>query len=189
VVAEGSPSEVFASYNRLMSTVPARTTSVTDVDDIVAQATSWGTGRVVISAFRILGATGPCDTFASGDELRIEMDVIPTEPIEMPVFGVNFYLPDHTHLYGTNNRLDGADVPQLDRPTTVTYVIPSLPFHAGSFVVSLTACSHDESEIFHHLNFCAEVDVYQRSPGVGPVRLDASWEVEPLRAAGSAKAR
>lgn len=178
VLADGAPAEAFAEYNRRLAGGGAGGPA-----GGVPGAGAWGSERVRIRGFRLRGPGGETDRFASGESLAVEIDLDPREPVDGPLVGVNLYTAGGVHLYGTNNGMDGFAITHLDAPATVIMLIPELPLLEGRFLVSLTVCSGDESEIFHHLNFCRELSVFAQTPGVGPVRVEPRWELSCERAA------
>jgi ABC-type polysaccharide/polyol phosphate transport system ATPase subunit len=172
VLSDGLPVEVFADYNRLL--VDGGEAAQAGQP---AGAGAWGSRRISITGFRLVGPQGPTDRLASGDELSIEIDLEPREPVERPLVGVNVYGSNGFHLYGTNNRMDGFEIDRVAGPCTVVFTVPRLPLLEGSFLVSLTVCSEDESEIFHHLNFCGQFSVFGQGGGVGPLLVEPTWRV------------
>ncbi|MEW6582477.1 MAG: ABC transporter ATP-binding protein [Actinomycetota bacterium] len=182
VVADGTPAEVLAEYDVHLAREASRRTVKEEHDRRLGETSGVpGTGRVEITGVRLLGRDGETDRFASGDELAVELDLEPRETVHRPLVGIEFHTMDSIQLYGTNNRMDGVAIDELSAPTTIRFRIPRLPLHQGRFQLSAVACSRDESEIYHLLRFCREFTVAPRGPGVGPVAVDAEWDVEVAR--------
>ena len=93
----------------------------------------------------------------------------------MPVFSIDVHEAGGALLFGTSTRADDLGRERLDGPATVALTLPHLPLQEGRFAVSVAVRSHDESEIYHHVEAACEFSVFSQSPGVGPVRVEGSW--------------
>ena len=178
IVAEGAAVEITAEYNRRLAG-RGRLDTGPEASAEVEAAESWGTGRVQIRDFRLIGPDGPTNRLSSGEPARVELDVVPQETVQTPVFGIELHGPGGVPLFSATTRSAGLTVGALDAPRTVSFAIPHLPLLEGSFALSLSAKSADESEIYHHLPFCAEFSVFQQTPGSGPVLVEGTWDLGP----------
>lgn len=176
VIVDGPPHEVFLDYNRRLAA--RRGPAAVAAAESTASET-WGSGRLRIRDVRLLGPDGPTDRLVSGDGVSVEMDVEPREPLANTVFGYEIHSLNGSLAYGTNTRMDGFSVDHLDGPATVTFRIPHVPLLEGRFLLSVTACSFDESDIYHHLHSCREFSVFPQTSGVGVVVVDTEWAIAP----------
>lgn len=180
IVSDGAPHEVIADYNRhLAGDAPLE--ALPEASDEMARADAWGSGRVRIREVRILGPHGPSDRLASGEAVTFEVDVVPAEPVPTPVFGIDVHETGGLHLFGSSTRAEDLGRERLEGPATVTLHLPRLPLLEGRFSVSVSVGSRDESEVYHHLEFCREFSVFSQSAGVGPVRIEGSWALQADR--------
>lgn len=178
IVAEGTAVEITEEYNRRLAG-RGRLDTGPEASAEVEAAESWGTGRVQIRDFRMIGPDGPTNRLSSGEPARVELDVVPQESVDTPVFGVELHGPGGVLLFSATTRAAGLTVGALDTPRTVSFSIPRLPLLEGSFALSLSAKSADESEIYHHIPFCVEFAVFQQSSGSGPLLVEGSWDLGP----------
>ena len=175
---EGATEEVLGFYHRELV---GDTRASGAVGSTVAQDDNriWGTQEAYISACRLIGARGEVNRFTNGEPLTIEMDVIPTRPLESPVYGVSISTSDGLLCFGTNTRLDARRTEMLREPTTVRFTIPSLPLQEGSFVAQFAVHSQDESVVYHWLDRWIQFSVFHTSPGIGIVNMQGSWQFAP----------
>ena len=176
IVADGAPRDVIADYNRrLAGTGPLQPAEGAPPE--VAGAEGWGTGRVRIRDVRVVGPQGSTDRLAAGEPVTFEMEVIPSEPLPMPVFGLDVHETGGFHMFGASS--EGTALPaDLVGPTRVRLSLPRLPLQEGRFTISVTARAGDDTEIFHHLDHCRGFSVFSQSGGVGPVLVDSTWGLQ-----------
>jgi ABC-type polysaccharide/polyol phosphate transport system ATPase subunit len=170
IVADGPPSSTLATYHRVLS-------DGGDADD-AGPSDEWGTREVVIRDCRLAGGEGRTDRFLSGARMVIEMDVEARTRIATPNFGIAVHSVDGVLIYGTNTRLDSLHIDEIEGRATVRFIVPSLPLHEGSFVVTVAVTAQDESVVYHWLDRRLEFSVFQRESGIGPVAMRGEWEIQ-----------
>jgi lipopolysaccharide transport system ATP-binding protein len=175
LVAEGPAGEVLSEYHRRLAGAASGAAAADD-------DRSWGTGEVQIAAGRLIGPNGPSQRFMSGEHLTIEMDVVPSRPVEAPVYTVGIATADGLPCFETSTRLDSQATHRLVSPTRIRFTIPALPLHEGAFIASVSIAAHDESEVFHALDRWLPFSVFQSSPGKGIVRMSGAWEIHAITA-------
>lgn len=173
VVADGAPHEVIAEYNRhLAGEVAAAPGAAIPDPDI------WGGGRIRIDDVRVVGPAGPTDRLASGEPVTFEVDLAPGDgPVAPPVLTIDVHEAGGAHLFGASAQPDDLVRGPLGGPVTAALTLPRPPLQEGRFALSVTVRSGDESEIYHHLEFCREFSVFPQTPGVGPVRIEGAWNM------------
>lgn len=178
VAADGPPAPVLAAYHRLLADqgapAPAGPGGLPGAGE---DPRVWGTGRVAVTAARLIGPDGPTDRLAAGAPLVVEMDVEAREPVDTPAFGIAIQSAEGTPLYGTNTGMDEVPLERLAGRATVAFTIPALNLHEGRFTVTLAVHSRDESEIYHWLDRWLEFSVFPMGSGVGPVDLTGGWTI------------
>ena len=63
----------------------------------------------------------------------------------------------------------------IEKDTEVTYVIPSVPLHAGGFAITVAVHSEDVRDMYHWIDRAVEFTVFPRRPGVGLVEVTGHW--------------
>lgn len=180
VIEDGTPSQVLTTYHKRLSRREGKAEQPPAAREVKG-ADEWGTGRVRVENVRIEGPNGAATTFASGDAIAVVFDVVPSEPVLQPCYGVAFWTVDDVLVWGTNTNLDAFATEVLDARRTVRIGISDLPLHDGRFVLHLSANSTDVSEIYHELRRCLEFSVFAQASGIGIVRISADWSVSGNR--------
>ena len=140
----------------------------------------WGTRRVTVTGFRLIGTEGVTDRLLSGDPLRIEIDLLAHEPTPRPNIGIMIHFVDGPVCYGTNTRLDDLPIEVMAGIARVVFTVPAIHLHTGRFSVTFAVTSQDEDVIYHWLERAKEFTVFQRSTGIGPVDLSGKWSIVSL---------
>jgi ABC-type polysaccharide/polyol phosphate transport system ATPase subunit len=179
MVAEGGTQDVLAAYHRLLA---AGSVEAGGPESTEGSVREWGDRQVTITATRLLGPDGPSDRFIGGEPLTIQMDVEAHRPVRTPNFGISISSVDGELCYGTNTRIDALAISELSGRATVSFSIPALPLHEGSFTVQFAVVSWDESQVHHWLDRWLEFDVFPRVTGIGPVNMSGEWSVAPAPA-------
>lgn len=189
IVLDGTPQEVMVRYHRLLAEttdgVGARISTpaeaVLDEEDVGEEIPppsalgGWGTGEIAITSVQVIRGDEVVTGIVSGDDLAVRLSLRANDPIENPIIGISILGDDGTALFGTNTELDHVHVGTIDEDTEVTYVIPSVPLHAGGFAVTVAVHSEDVREMYHWIDRAVEFTVFPRRPGVGLVEVNGHW--------------
>jgi ABC-type polysaccharide/polyol phosphate transport system ATPase subunit len=188
VVLDGTPQEVMVRYHRLLaettdgvgariSTSDEETVEESVPDEIPAPSDlgGWGTGEIAITGVQVMRGDQVVTSIVSGDDLVVRLSLRACEPIENPIIGISILAIDGTALFGTNTELDHVHVGAIGKDTEVTYVIPSVPLHAGGFAITVAVHSEDVRDMYHWIDRAVEFTVFPRRPGVGLVEVNGHW--------------
>lgn len=179
VAAEGPTDEVLATYHRALAGGGEAVTGESTLDEDDPRI--WGNREAYIADCRLVGPRGRSRRFVNGEVMHIEMDIVPTRPIEAPTYGISISTTDGLLCFGTNTRRDSRTTGLLTEPTTVRFTVPSLPLQEGSFVAQFAVVSHDESVIYHWLDRWLEFSVFTSGSGVGIVNMGGTWQLGPAK--------
>jgi ABC-type polysaccharide/polyol phosphate transport system ATPase subunit len=169
IVADGTPSSVFAEYGQRMAR--QRPSSPADTE------AAWSGGAPFIRAVRLGGETGSAGTVPTGDDLLLEIEVDPADrPLDILV-EVSFHADDGLLVSSLRTRpedLEGVE----NEGFTLLLRVPRLPFLGGRYYLDVSLRSFEQGEILHRLASCAEVVVPAAPDAQGLVSLDPTWTVK-----------
>jgi len=189
VVADGAPHDVMAQYHRLLAQTTDGVGARIEVDDAPDEEEvpdepnapsdlgGWGSGELTITGVSLFTGTERVQSVVSGDELRIVIRLTAKHPVHDPVVGISIVGDDGTALFGTNTEIDHVSLGDIGSVAEVTYTIPSVPFHAGGFAVTVATHSEDVRVMYHWIDRAAEFTVFPRRSGVGLVEVSGAWGV------------
>jgi hypothetical protein len=120
----------------------------------------WGSREGEILGVQFLNSQGAEQkTFRTGDPLVARLHFDAKQGIEKPRLGLAFYHPDGCYLSGPNTVFSGLEIDAVKGKGYVDYVVDSLPFLEGTYLVS--AAFYDYEGIhcydFHHLVYSFRV--------------------------------
>nr|WP_290667098.1 ABC transporter ATP-binding protein [Ardenticatena sp.] len=184
IQADGPPSEVVRAY---LAAVAAQDETLRAVEGpSAAQAHQrWGTGRMTIDAVDLLDEHGQVrHVFFTGEPMTIRLTYTAHEPIEAPVFGVAIHHQNGAHICGPNTFFGGLDLGRVEGSGVVEYVIPALPLLEGGYLLSASAHTRDDSEMFDYHDRLYEFRVArgQHPERYGLVTLGGAWRHGVVRA-------
>ncbi|HID88656.1 MAG TPA: ABC transporter ATP-binding protein [Anaerolineae bacterium] len=111
----------------------------------------WGSGRVRITAVRLLDGKGQeRQQFRVGEPLTVEIRYRAMERVERPVFGLAIHRSDGVHITGPNTRFAGYEIPWVEGEGRVQYVVPALPILEGFYYLSVSVHKWDDTEMYDY---------------------------------------
>jgi lipopolysaccharide transport system ATP-binding protein len=142
----------------------------------------WGTQEIEIADVQILDAAGDEQrTFKTGDRFTVRIHYTAHQPLRQPKFGLALYHESGFHLSGPNNVLGDLEIPEVDGPGYVDYVVERLPLLPGTYL--LTVAIHDlagtHTYDLIHQQFVFRVRRGGVCEGYGTFYIPAVWRWEP----------
>ncbi|WP_201782273.1 ABC transporter ATP-binding protein [Ardenticatena maritima] len=177
VVADGAAHQVVRDY---LAAVAARDETLRSVQTPsgASDGQRWGTGRITIEAVELLDGSGQArHVFFTGEPMTIRLVYVAHEPIQSPVFGLAIHHQNGAHVCGPNTFFGGLDLGVVEGRGAVEYVIPSLPLLEGGYVLSVSAHTRDDSEMFdyHDRLYTFRVARGDHRERFGLVTLGGTW--------------
>jgi ABC-2 type transport system ATP-binding protein len=165
----GAPKDVVRDFRALMS------------KQDLAYGWDQGTKEIEIVAAQLLGREGSTqDSFAPGDELVIQMDLVAGRPVENPVVSFAIHDDQNRFVFGTNSDWRGKLWPVFEGKQRVQFVLGSLPFVGGRYYVTLGVHSRDSRRVYHVQDQHYAFDVIRGEENPGEVFIPVECRVEPL---------
>jgi len=186
VLMDGDPHDVMERYHRLLAAdstaapMGAALTSGEDAETVEDAPRGWGTGQAVVEEVSVLTAGMPTTNLVSGDPVEIALLIRADEPVATPNIGFSITMGDGTLVFGTNTKMSEFDVASIHGIVRISYRIPALPLHEGTFDISLAVVSHDESTVYHWVDRACSITVFPRSAGTGPTTVPGDWSMQPV---------
>lgn len=177
VVADGAAHQVVRDY---LAAVAARDETLRSVQTPsgASDGQRWGTGRITIEAVELLDGSGQArHVFFTGEPMTIRLVYVAHEPIQSPVLGLAIHHQNGAHICGPNTFFGGLDLGVVEGRGAVEYVIPSLPLLEGGYVLSVSAHTRDDSEMFdyHDRLYTFRVARGDHRERFGLVTLGGTW--------------
>ena len=138
-------------------------------------------GRSVeIEEIRVLDSNGRAvEKLEPGEPLQVEVAYRVTRDVEAIAIGVGLHRNDGVYVYGTNNLLDGVEVPSAPGPARVRLVYPALSVLPGTYDLMVAAVDSRRTTApavdTRWLRPAFQVDVATHEQG--SVRLEHAWEI------------
>ena len=162
----GDPREVTELYHEAMRMRP--------------EGSEFGTREIIIHKVKILNGSGEeAVEFETGEPMTVRIHYEATKPIPDPVVGFGFYDQMGFMVYGTNTRLRGVDITQVQGRGRMDFHISSLAMLDGRYYVSVAAHTRDGMVNYHWLDKLFYFDVH--SPGMeeGFLAMECDITVTP----------
>ena len=115
-----------------------------------------------------------------GEPLTVSFRYSVKERIEDPMFGVALHRSDGVYVFGTNTRVDGVELPALEREGTVTLRYDGVDLIAGEYKISIVLfdstgpAARPVDAHWHRYGF----RVLGGDASEGVVRLPHRWQVD-----------
>jgi lipopolysaccharide transport system ATP-binding protein len=138
----------------------------------------WGSGEVQIERITLEDANGDtCLSVRCGEPVTVVISYRALQRVERPVFGLAFFRNDGLHLSGSNTHLGQLDLPYVAGCGQVRYEMPTMPFLAGSYLLTAAIHSADESRVYDYRSLCCGFRVHlgHVRERYGTVFVPARW--------------
>ena len=185
IMFDGLPEEGLARYHEDLSASasggPSALPMEPSSDETVnAKSASYGTGRVRISSIRLRNeADQETDRLLEGRRLSVELDYeFADTSVTEPKFWVRIAALSGELLFEADTANDGVEWRATRPRGTIGLCCSGTPLREGRFSISVGADSWDESEIYHHLDHCAEFSVFATSLGQGMLAIGHDWRLD-----------
>ncbi|MCS7251857.1 MAG: ABC transporter ATP-binding protein [Anaerolineae bacterium] len=146
----------------------------------------WGSGRLRIERVYLTDKAGTERyQFETGETANIHMRYRAPVRIERPVFGLAIHRHDGVHICGPNTMFSGFHIPWVEGEGEIIYVIPSLPFLEGTYLISVSATDEQDIEMFdyHDRAYVFRVIRGQHPERYGLMTINGQWVHERLSVA------
>lgn len=138
----------------------------------------FGLGYVQIEDVKLKNSKGEeSHIFKNGDSLEIEIYYKMNRPLEQYVFGMGFYLPDDTWVYGNNTQIDRIPITQIKKNGIVRYKIHKLPLLEGTYKLNVSVVDSGGVPIDFYYSYC-EIQVVSQDRSKGICSIEHEWEIE-----------
>jgi lipopolysaccharide transport system ATP-binding protein len=138
----------------------------------------WGNRQAEIVKVELLDVYDETPSyFHTGDFLRIRIHYQAHLQINTPTFGLAFYRNDGLHVNGPNSMRAGCDIPYIDGPGYIDYVVEHLPLNPGQYELTVAIYNNNSTVPFDHHHRMYDFDVRSRTSWIeeGVVHIDARW--------------
>ena len=172
IYRSGPPREVISEYENMLITMPAW---APDGSSGLAKSP-----KVQITAVNFFNSAGVKTTmFASGDEVRAEVEFIAHDAVEDVVVEVYFYSIVHNLHSHFSTASEGVKLDLEKGRGIVEFFCPELPFQAGSFHIE-ASIRHREADFTEHLDYkhAATIHVSKGKPIHGFFHTLHTWSLK-----------
>jgi ABC-type polysaccharide/polyol phosphate transport system ATPase subunit len=185
VQLDGNVDQVLDAYRESVTThnQPRKSQRVAQPADV--QGVRWGSGEAEVTSVEFLDDKGKVrHVFTTGERMVVRMHHRAHQRISSPRIGLAIYHSDTgVQLSGPNNVFSGHAIPYIEGEGYADYIMPSLPFLPGDYLVSAAIYDQPGTHPYDHWNKCARFTV---KPGgvveqYGLVYVPAQWSVYPVR--------
>lgn len=182
--SEGEPDDVIADYmEQVWQERSEQLAGEEDADQPGREGEPaeqrWGSGEAVIKDVQFLGLDEEdLQVFCTGDPFVARIHYQAHQRVERPTFGVAIYRDDGAHVNGPNSVADGQEIPVIDGPGYMDYVIEALPLLPGRYEFTAAIYDHSSTHPYDHRHraFTFEVQPGPMGPREGLVHIDSAWE-------------
>jgi ABC-2 type transport system ATP-binding protein len=172
IFRSGPPHDVISEYEHMLSNLsvaaPARPTAVD------------ATSPVQITSVNLFNSAGRKTTmFATGDEMRAEVEFIAHEPVEDVLIEVRFYSIFHYLHSHFSTDSEGVKLDLEKGRGIVEFFCPELPFEPASFSVE-ASIRRRESDFTEHLDYkhATNIHVTKGKPVNGYFHTSHTWSLK-----------
>ena len=165
VMIDGSPIEAIRAFR--------------DMHGIEAAArAAEGTGEVDIVKVQLTDRDGqPRDSFAPGDDLAVEVDVVANEPVEQWACGIALMNQVETLVFGTNSEIMGVSLGRLKDRARLRFVFENIPITEGQYFVTVAVHPPGAAYEYHRVERAANFRVLSPAGEMGVVHLAPRLEL------------
>ncbi len=139
----------------------------------------WGSHEARIHAVELLGESGtPLVQPRTGDTVTVRLHYETSEPIEHPVFAVQFLTVDGTQVSGPNTRDAGFEIERLEGRGHLDLSIDRLMLTPGTYDITVALLDHALLHTFDHRTHVVRFHVEPGNPreSYGVMSLGGRWQ-------------
>lgn len=153
IIRNGPPRDVIAEYEHMFTNMPATTTPAGLPD-------SSATSPVQIISVNLFNSAGRKTTmFATGDEVRVEVEFIASETVEDALVEVYFYSIFHNLHSHFSTESEDVKLDLEKGRGIIEFFCPELPFEPASFSVE-ASIKHRQSDFTQHLDYKTATNIH-----------------------------
>ena len=135
----------------------------------------WGNGDARITRVAVLDDSGKeNNVIRVGDPCSIKLDYEVSSKVTDAVFGIGIFRADGLNIYGSNTRIDGCRVYDIEKGGSLTIKIPSTAMLSGRYTVDLAIESGHGLPVDYWKGAC-EIETYSNNGDVGACRIAHEW--------------
>lgn len=133
--------------------------------------------RIADVRFEYPGAAEGRDCLLPHESLRIVMRYEAPERVDDVMFGLAVHEVGGTHVFGSNTKILGVEVPAVEGTGEVVYTFADVPLLDGTYLVSLSIQTYDEAVVYDWREQQYQFEVMHRDGRQGLVALPLSIDV------------
>ena len=172
IYRNGPPRDVIAEYEHMLTHMP--------VAEAPARSGSVATSQAQIVSVNLFNSAGRKTTmFATGDEVRVEVEFVAYERVEDAVVEVYFYSMFHNLHSHFSTASEGVKLDLEKGRGIVEFFCPELPFEPASFSVEVSI-RHRQSDFTEHLDYktATNIHVTKGKPVHGGFHTFHTWSLK-----------
>lgn len=146
----------------------------------VERGNRWGTRRVEITSVELLDAAGEKRrVFVTGAQMTVRARYTAHTRIADPIFGIGIHHVNGAHVGGPNTAFADFPIAVIEGSGQFEYRIPSLPLLEGSYMISVSCHSRDDTEMYDFHDRAYELQVFpgKSKERYGLFALGGEWHV------------
>jgi ABC-2 type transport system ATP-binding protein len=125
------------------------------------------------------GQGNPRDSFRSGDDLSIEVEVVAHRRIEDWTFGIAIYDSVDSMVYGTNTVRQEIAVDPIEGRHRLRWTFTDIPMVEGRYDVTVAVANKDQSVEYHRQDRHQGFNVYSDAKDLGVVYMRPTFGSRP----------
>ena len=175
IVGDGAPSEVTASYRRMIGAEPEQASTASTS---IRTDNRWGSREIEIADIRLLNGDGKQHAnFKTGEPMKIEVDYVAHQAVAELICSLAFKRSDGLNLSAPNSKVGNYRIPGPPPGThaTARYEIPQLPLLSGAYRLTASIDEAHSGGSYDHIEDAMEFRVMDESGNQGLVDFHGKW--------------
>lgn len=155
---------------------PAEDNTVPNEELSVQDNKRWGNGKARITAVTVTDSDGNhTNSFATGDNILINVDYTVTEEVKDAVFGIGIFNREGVQCYGTNTRIDRMPVFDLTKSGRLVITLNDIPLVTNEYLIDI-AIESDAGIPVDYYREATSISVMSPLGDVGVARVQHKWD-------------
>jgi hypothetical protein len=143
-------------------------------------ASEAGTREMEIVKTIIGDAQGnPRDSFRSGEDLSIEVEVVAHTRVEDWTFGIAIYDSVDSMVFGTNTVRQEIAVDPIEGRHRLRWTFTDIPMVEGRYDVTVAVANKDQSVEYHRQDRHTGFNVYSDAKDLGVIHMRPTFDARP----------